>query len=96
MSEHTASAAGAAMPAEGHKTRRGALRFLARSTAQASALAVLPVVALAAPHGDDAEILALSAEVIRRSGVADDLNERIEPIDSQWWIQEGLKEESDG
>ena len=33
MSEPTASAAGAAMPAEGDKTRRAALRFLARSTA---------------------------------------------------------------
>jgi hypothetical protein len=93
MSKHTASAAGAVVPAEGHTTRRAALRFLARSTAQASALAVLPVVALAAPHGEDAEILALSAEVIRRSGVADDLNERIEPIDAQRWVQEGLRED---
>ncbi|MFZ2104819.1 MAG: hypothetical protein WAV18_05425 [Roseiarcus sp.] len=93
MSKPTVSAAGGAMPAECHTTRRGALRFLARSTAQASALAALPVAALAAPHGDDAEILALSAEVIRRSGVADDLNERIEPIESQRWIQEGLRED---
>jgi hypothetical protein len=81
------------MPAEGQKTRRGALRFLARSTAQASALTVLPVAALAAPHGDDAEILALSAEVLHRCGVADDLNERIEPIDAQLWIQEGLNKD---
>ena len=67
MSKPTVSAAGGAMPAEGHKTRRAALGFLARSTARVSALACLPAVAMAAsPTGDDAEILALSAEVLRR------------------------------
>ena len=43
MSKPTVSAAGEAMPAEGQKTRREALRFLARSTASASAVAIIPV-----------------------------------------------------
>jgi hypothetical protein len=42
MSKPTVSVAGGAMPAEGHKTRRAALGFLARSTARVSALACLP------------------------------------------------------
>jgi len=89
MSKPTVSAAGGAMPAEGHKTRRAALGFLARSTARVSALACLPAAAMAAaPKGDDAEILALSAEVLRRCDAAeafqalhiDPFNERFENI----------------
>ena len=56
MSEPTASAAGAAMPAEGDDPPRRASLPCAIHRAQASALAVLPVAALAAPHGEDAEI----------------------------------------
>jgi hypothetical protein len=41
MSEHTASAAGGALPAEGHKTRRALLRLFG-----AAALAILPAAAL--------------------------------------------------
>ena len=75
--------------AEDHKTRRTALGVLARSTARISALACLPAVAMAAsPTGDDAEILALSAEVLRRCDAAeafqalhiDPFNERFENI----------------
>jgi hypothetical protein len=66
MSKPTASAAGGAMPAEGHKTRRAALGFLARSTARVSARwpACLPSLA-ASPTGDDAELLAMEAEIMR-------------------------------
>jgi hypothetical protein len=48
MSKPTVSAAGGAMPAEGHKTRRAALRIFARSAAQASVLAAIPVAATVA------------------------------------------------
>src|ERR1700722_3563821 len=51
MTKHTASAAGGAMPGEGQKTRREALPFLARSTARASAVSMIPVTAaIAAPR----------------------------------------------
>ena len=47
MSKPTVSAAGGAMPAEGHKTRRAALALFAG----APALATLPVAAIAAASG---------------------------------------------
>jgi len=85
MKNNTASAAGAAMPAEGQKTRRGALRFLARSTAQASALAILPVAALAAPHGEDAELLAMEAEIMRLRGLAKAIDdEKVQPFEAEF------------
>ena len=86
MSELTASAAGGAMPAEGHKTRRAALGFLARSTARVSALACLPAVAMAAsPTGDDAELLAMVAEIMRLRGLAKAIYaEKVEPFEDEF------------
>ena len=52
-------------------SRRAALGVMARSTARAPVVAILPVTAaLAAPHGEDAEILAMEAEIMRLRGPA--------------------------
>jgi hypothetical protein len=53
-------------------SRRAALGVMARSTARASAVAMIPVTAaaLAAPHGADAELLAMEAEIMRLRGLA--------------------------
>jgi hypothetical protein len=62
MSKPTVSAAGGAMPAEGHKTRRAALRLFAG----APALAVLPVAALAStasPVHPDAALFAMQLAI---------------------------------
>ena len=62
MSKPTVSAAGGAMPAEGHKTRRAALRLFAG----APALAVLPVAALAStasPVHPDAALFAMQSAI---------------------------------
>ena len=69
--------------AEGHKTRRAALGFLARSTARVSALACLPGAAMAAsPTGDDAELLAMEAEIMRLRGLAKAIyDEKVEPFE---------------
>ena len=93
MSKLTASAAGGAMPAEGHKTRRAALGFLARSTAHVSALACLPAVAMAAsPTGDDAELLAMVAEITRLRGLARAIYaEKVEPFEDEF-----QREDDDG
>jgi hypothetical protein len=62
MSKLAVSAAGGAMPAEGHKTRRALLTALASVPALA-----IPAVAIAATASDgSAEIIALSAEISRR------------------------------
>jgi len=60
MSKPTASAAGGAMPAEGHKTRRAALALFGA----APALAILPAAAIASslPTDADAELFELLAE----------------------------------
>ena len=86
MSKPTASAAGGAMPAEGHKTRRAALGFLARSTARVSALACLPAIAMAAsPMGDDAELLAMEAEIMRLRGLAKAIyDEKVDPFEDEF------------
>ena len=83
MSKLTASAAGGATPAEGHKTRRALLRMFGA----APALAILPVAALAAAPtvAGDEEILALSSEVLGRCATADQfMSERIWPFDGQF------------
>jgi hypothetical protein len=60
MSKRTVSAAGGAMPAEGHETRRALLRFFGA----APALAALPATAmLTAPRGDDAELFAMQSAI---------------------------------
>ena len=86
MSKPTASAAGGAMPAEGHKTRRATLGFLARSTARVSALACLPAIAMAAsPMGDDAELLAMEAEIMRLRGLAKAIcAEKVDPFEDEF------------
>jgi hypothetical protein len=60
MSKHPVSAAGAAMPAEGQKTRRAALGTLA----SLPALVILPAAAMASsiPTDADAELFALIAQ----------------------------------
>jgi hypothetical protein len=70
----------------GKLSRRAALGVMARSTVRVSTIAVLPAAAMAAtaPKGDDAEIIALSAEVLRRCRVANAFNQRIEPLAGQW------------
>ena len=83
MSKPTVSAAGGAMPAEGHKSRRAALALLGA----APALAILPAAALAtAPTvAGDGEILALSSEVLGRCAAADQfMSKRIWPFDEQF------------
>jgi hypothetical protein len=86
MSKPTASATGAAMPAEGHKSRREAIRFLARSTARASAIVILPVTAaLAAPHGEDAELLAMGTEIMHLEGLAKAIYaEKVDPFEDEF------------
>jgi hypothetical protein len=86
MSKPTVSAAGGAMPPEGHKTRRAALGFLARSTARVSALACLPAVAMAAsPAGDDAELLAMEVEIMRLRGLAKAIcAEKVDPFEDEF------------
>ena len=65
MSEHTASAAGAAMPAEDHKTRRAALRLFGA----APALAILPagsalaLASTASPAHPDAALFAMGPAI---------------------------------
>src|SRR5580704_4946858 len=68
MSKTTASTAGGAMPAEGHKTRRAALALFGA----APALAIFPAVAAASDA--DAELLVLIAhwrEADARANAAD-------------------------
>ena len=86
MSKPTVSAAGGAMPAEGHKTHRVALGFLARSTARVSALACLPAIAMAAsPKGDDAELLAMEVEIMRLRGLAKAIcAEKVDPFEDEF------------
>jgi hypothetical protein len=83
MSKTTASAAGGAMLAEGHKSRRAALRLLAC----AGPLVILPGVTLEAqPIDAEAEILALSALVLRRCATAERLNAaHIAPFNEQFY-----------
>jgi hypothetical protein len=66
--------------------RRGALGFLARSTARVSALACLPAAAMAAsPTGDDAELLAMEAEIMRFRGLAKAIcAEKVEPFEDEF------------
>ena len=67
--------------------RRAALRLFARSTAQASAIAALPILAAAAasPAGDDAELLAMEAEIWRPRGIARGIySERVEPLEDEF------------
>jgi hypothetical protein len=74
------------MPAEGHKTHRAALGFLARSTARVLALAYLPAVAMAAsPTGDDADLLAMEAEIMRLRGLAKAIcAEKVDPFEDEF------------
>jgi hypothetical protein len=66
------------MPAEGHKSRHAALALFAG----APTLAVLPVAAIAAPHGDDSELLAMEAEIMRLRGLAKAIyDENVEPFE---------------
>jgi hypothetical protein len=66
------------MAAEGHKSRRAALALFAG----APTLAVLPVAAIAAPHGDDSELLAMEAEIMRLRGLAKAIyDEKVEPFE---------------
>jgi hypothetical protein len=66
--------------------RRAALRLFARSTAQASAIAALPIVAAAAsPTGDDAELLAMEAEIMRLRGLAKAIcAEKVDPFEDEF------------
>ena len=66
--------------------RRGALGFLARSTARVSALACLPAAAMAAsPTCDDAELLAMEAEIMRFRGLAKAIcAEKVEPFEDEF------------
>ena len=66
--------------------RRGALGFLSRSTARVSALACLPAAAMAAPPtGDDAELLAMEAEIMRLRGLAKAIcAEKVEPFEDEF------------
>jgi len=75
--------------AEGHKTRRAALGFLARSTARVSALACLPAAAMAAsPTGDDAELLAMEAEIMRLRGLAKAIYaEKVDPFEDEFHVK---------
>jgi hypothetical protein len=66
------------MPAEGHKSRHAALALFAG----APTLAVLPVAAIAAPHGDDSELLAMEAEIMRLRGLVKAIyDEKVEPFE---------------
>ena len=66
--------------------RRAALRLFARSTVQASAIAALPIVAAAAsPTGDDAELLAMEAEIMRLRGLAKAIDdEKVQPFEAEF------------
>jgi len=66
--------------------RRAALRLFARSTAQASAIAALPIVAAAAsPTGDDAELLAMEVEIMRLRGLAKAIDdEKVQPFEAEF------------
>jgi hypothetical protein len=68
-------------------SRRAALGVMARSTARASAVAMIPVTAaaLAAPHGADAELLAMEAEIMRLRGLAKAIYaEKVEPFEDEF------------
>jgi hypothetical protein len=67
-------------------SRRAALGVMARSTARASAVAMIPVTAaLAAPHGEDAELLALEAEIMRLRGLARAIYaEKVDPFEDEF------------
>lgn len=70
-------------------SRRAALGVMVRSTARASAVAILPAAAaLAAPHGESAELLAMEAEIIRLRGLARAIYaEKVDPFEDEFHAQ---------
>jgi hypothetical protein len=82
MSKHTASAAGGATPAEGHKTRRAALALFGA----APALAVFPAVAAASDA--DAELFELIARWRELDARACALNEQIWALEDATEVKE--------
>ena len=71
MSEHTASAAGGAMPAEGHKTRRALLRLFGGAPALAmlpTAGSALALVSTASPVHPDAALMAMEPAIDAADG----------------------------
>ena len=90
MTNATTGANAPAMP-----TRRNALAAITRTAAQSAALAALPVAAIAAPGSDDdAEIIALSAEIVRLATAADEIRAaRVVPFEDRF--REILRGEGD-
>ena len=79
MPKSTVSAAGGAMPAEGHKTRRAALALFGA----APALAILPAAAIASslPTDADAELFELLAEWREADARANAADKRVWDVD---------------
>jgi hypothetical protein len=82
MSKPTVSAAGGAMPAEGHKTRRAALRLFGA----APALAILPALA-------NSPVDPVFAAIERHKVAWAAFVETCDPLDNVEGEQEGTKEE---